>query len=132
MLPHNFAHLASAEPRLRAVFSALDRWVESHRTWPWLVPGIVARDLPTLDAFDLADALGLAVSHGLLRVAYTVLTPSGVLADQSFESLSAIPSLIPDRREYYFETGSLPIVPIYTGIKGGVPDEMAERELGAS
>lgn|ERR1039458_525300 len=132
MLPGNFAHLASGEPRLQDVFSALDRWVESHPTWPWLVPGIVARDAPALDAFDLADALGLAVRHGLLRVAYTVLTPFGVLADQSFESPSAIPSLIPDRREHYFETGSLPIVPIYVGIQGGAPDEMPEREQGAS
>lgn len=132
MLPRNFAHLASAEPRLRDVFSALDRWVESHRTWPWLVPGIVARDIPALDAFDLAEALGSAVRHGLLHVAYTVLTPSGVLADQSFESPSAIPRLIPDRREHYFETGSLPIVPIYTGIQGGVLDETPERGQGAS
>jgi hypothetical protein len=132
MLPRNFAHLASAEPRLRGVFSALDRWVESHRTWPWLVPGIVARDLPTLDAFDLADALGAAVRQGLLRVAYTVLTPSGVLADQSFESPSSIPRLIPDRHEHYFETGSLPIVPIYTGIQGSGPNKMSECGQGAS
>ena len=131
MLPRNFAQLTSAEPRLRDVFAALDRWTEAHSSWPWLVPGIVARDIPTLDAFELADALGSAVRHGILRVEYTVLTPSGVLADQSFESPSAIPREIPDRQEHYFETRSLPIVPIYLGITLNAPIEPPGPGLGA-
>jgi hypothetical protein len=113
MLPRNFAPLASAEPQLTSVFSALDQWVQSHRDWKWLVPGVVAQDIPSLDVFELADALSAAVRRGFLRVEYTVLTPSGVLADESFDKPSNIPRRISDRREHYFETQSLPIVPVY-------------------
>jgi hypothetical protein len=113
MLPRNFAPLASAEPQLTNVFSALDQWVQSHRDWKWLVPGVVARDVPSLDVFELAEALSAAVRRGFLRIEYTVLTPSGVLADESFDKPSNIPRRIADRREHYFETESLPIVPVY-------------------
>ncbi|WP_420237767.1 hypothetical protein ACOBR2_19580 [Telmatobacter bradus] len=87
------------------------------------MPGIVARDFPKIDAFELAEVLGLAVRQGLLRIEYTVLTPSGVLADESFESPLTIPRQIPDRQEQYFETVSLPIVPVYMG-----PDSANPRE----
>jgi hypothetical protein len=113
MLPRSFAPLASAEPQFHGVFEVLDMWLKRHKDWKWLVPGIVAQDFPALDAFDLAAALNSAVIHGFLRVEYTVLTPSGVLADQSFVSPRAIPRQIPDRQEHFFETDSLPIVPVY-------------------
>jgi hypothetical protein len=113
MLPLNFAPLASAEPRFAEVTTALDRWIATHKTWKWLVPGIVANDIPSLDVFDLAEALSSAVRNGILRLEYTVLTPSGVLADESYESPAKIPRRMADREENYFETTSLPIVPVY-------------------
>ena len=113
MLPTSFAPLASAEPRFRSVYTKLDRWIRKHRDWQWLVPGIVSRDFPELDPFALTSALKSAVRHGVLQVEYTVLTPSGVLADESYKSPSEIPRLISDRCNQYFETSSLPVVPVY-------------------
>jgi hypothetical protein len=113
MLPRSFAPLVAVEPRLSGVFKTLDLWLQTHTDWRWLVPGIVARDCPYLDAFDLAEALGAAVRQGLLRVEYTVVTPSGVLADESFESPTSIPRELADRQEHYFRTELQPVVPVY-------------------
>ena len=113
MLPVSFEPLANADPKHRETFHILDRWVEHHRDWRWIVPGIVARDYPLLDSFHLAEALQIAVRAGLLRLQYTVITPSGVLASDAFDGPRQIPPALPDRQENYFDTRSYPLVPVY-------------------
>ena len=113
MLPVSFEPLASAEPEHRDAFTVLTRWVEGHQDWRWIVPGIVARDYPLLDVFELADALQAAVAAGLLQLQYTVLTPSGVLASESFDDPRQIPPELPDRQENFFVTSNYPLVPVY-------------------
>ena len=113
MSPVSFAPLASAEPEHGNTFAVLDEWVRGHQDWRWIVPGIVARDYPLLDAYELAEALNSAVGAGILRLQYTVLTPSGVLATESFDSPREIPTELPDRYEHFFSTKDSPLVPIY-------------------
>jgi hypothetical protein len=113
MLPVSFEPLANAEPEYRETFHVLDRWVERHRDWRWIVPGIVARDNPLLDAFELTNALQLAVRAGILRLQYTVLTPSGVLASDAYDDPRQIPAELPDRQENFFDTRDYPLVPVY-------------------
>ncbi len=113
MLPVSFERLANADPEHSKTFSILDQWVQSHQDWRWIVPGIVARDNPFLDAYDLAEALQVAVAAGLLRLQYTVLTPSGVLANDSFDDPREVPPELPDRQENFFATSNYPLVPVY-------------------
>lgn len=113
MLPSSFARLANTEPQLRSTFQQLAKWAQTHKDWKWIDPAIVAKDLPQIDEFALADALTRAVRRGYLAIRYTVLTPSGSLADRSFKSPREIPAQLPDRFQDYFETGNYPIVTIF-------------------
>lgn len=121
MLPVSFEPLASAEPEHRDAFIVLTRWVEGHQDWRWIVPGIVARDNPLLDVFALAEALQSAVTAGLLQLQYTVLTPSGVLASDSFDNPRDIPPELPDRQENFFATSNYPLVPVYFPLRVARP-----------
>lgn len=120
MLPNNFARLANAEPQLRSAFEKLAKWAQSHQDWKWIDPGIVAKDIPEVDEFSLADALDRAVRHGYLVIKYTVVTPSGGLAHHAFDSPREIPRRMPDRFEEYFDTTESPIVAVFedTGDEG--------------
>ena len=113
MLPTNFEPLARAEPELKGTFRLLQKWVQGHSDRKWIDPTWVARDYPLLDVFKLSLALDRAVREGLLAVRYTVLTPSGVLASDIFDSPESIPERLPDRFERYFDTSDLPIIPIF-------------------
>jgi hypothetical protein len=72
----------------------------------------LARDIPDVDAISLSEALQRAVHHGYFRIKYTVLTPSGNLASESFDSPTQIPQRLPDRFEEYFDTSEYPIVAV--------------------
>lgn len=112
MSPASFVHLAKTEPRFRSTYKRLQSWVEEHRSWRLLDPGIIAKDIPDVDELTLANALHLAVKHGFFRIKYTVLTPTGNLAYQVFDSPQQIPRRLPDRFEEYFNTREYPIVAV--------------------
>jgi hypothetical protein len=112
MSPDNFVRLARAEPRLRSTYIQLAKWAKNHQGWSLIDPGILARDLPGLDEFTLADALQRAVQRGYFRMKYTVITPAGNLANQIFDSPRQIPPRLADRFEEYFETREYPIVAV--------------------
>jgi hypothetical protein len=119
MSPSSFVRLAKTEPRLRSTYIQLAEWAQRHKGWQLIDPGILARDIPGLDEFLLAEALQRAVQRGYFRTKYTVLTPAGSLADRTFDSPRQIPSRLPDRFEEYFDTREYPIVAVLQPVEDG-------------
>jgi hypothetical protein len=117
MSPDSFARLADAEPRLKTTFRQLANWAESHRDWKWLDPGVIAADIPKIDIFALAEALSEAAKRGYFTVKYTVVTPSGALAQSAYNSPAEIPAQLPDRFEEYFDTRNYPIVSVFERVE---------------
>jgi hypothetical protein len=109
----SFEHLAKQNPKHRRALRELESWVNAHPEDRVLNPLKLRRDIRNVSPAELAVALTLLMRAGLLRRAYKVLTPSGVLTDAEFDDPSAIPDKLPDRFERYFETSDADVVPIF-------------------
>ena len=119
MSPSNFVRLAKAEPQLSSTYLRIADWVDEHKSWKWIDPGALAKDIPDVDAFLLTDALYRAVDLGFFTIKYTVQTPTGTLARDSFDSPDQIPRHLPDRFEEYFDTNEYPIVAVLQSVEQG-------------
>ena len=112
ILPDNFENLAG---RNRAVGRALRRFgefVHAHPKWDTIDYRLVVRALPDIDSFSLGQAIRALVDVGAIRQLYAVTTPSGALADETFERPTQIPAKLPDRFNEYFDTSEQDVVPV--------------------
>ena len=114
MSPINFEDLAKKHPKHRNALRKLEEWMRRHEDVRVIYPTMLAKEVRgEIDPTALALALALLVKVGLLRRAYKVTTPSGVLADGEFEDPTKIPPKLPDRFERYFDTAESDVVPIF-------------------
>jgi hypothetical protein len=116
MSPVSFEHLAKQNPKYQRVLREIEAWIQAHPQDRVLNPARLRRDITKATALDLAVALTLLVKAGLLRRAYKVKTPSGVLTDAEFDDPGKIPEKLPDRFEHYFETAEADVIPIFRRI----------------
>jgi len=89
-------------------------WIRSHPQWEVLDPRELSKSLARVDAWTLVAALSLLVEKGPFRQVYKVVTPSGVLADGTFDDPRSIPARLPDRWNENFETAEADVVAVLT------------------
>ena len=107
-----FSALSVLHPALSGTFDALDGLVVKHKF------GIsdlahLQKQLPEVPPPTLAQALQVAVEAGVLEVRHTVLTPSGVIAPDTFVTVEEIPEKLADRFENYFETAEAEAITVF-------------------
>lgn len=90
----------------------MGEWARAHQHRSRIDTWSLSRDLRDIDRYTLAFALDLLVEKGYYRERYTVLTPSGVLADAEFEDPTEIPAQLPDRFHRYFDTAESEVVTV--------------------
>ena len=112
MLPTNFATIVAERPDLAPILDEVAVSIRNHPQWEFLDPRELSRSLVGVDTWMLVSTLGLLVAKGLFRQVYKVVTPSGVLADGTFDDPRKIPPRLPDRWNQYFETAEADVVAV--------------------
>jgi hypothetical protein len=129
MLRDSLDRLARADYSFHDTYEKLRAYFATHPDWGLIDPTIIARDLPQIDPFTLADALDEAVRNGELRAKYTVLTPDGVVASDLFDSPQEIPRRLADRFEETFQTRDYPVVAVFEAADAS--EEQRSMEAGS-
>jgi hypothetical protein len=113
MSPINFDALIDKYPEREHALRTLEKWMRAHGDAQVINPMTLAKEVRGIDPSDLASALTVLVTVGLLRRVYKVLTPSGVFAEGEFDDPTKIPEKLPDRWEHYFDTADSDVIPVF-------------------
>lgn len=111
-LPDNYAEFAGKDRAVGRALSRFAEFVRAHQNWDLIDYRIVSRELRDVDAFTLGEAIRVLVDVGVIRQLYAVTTPSGSLAEATFERPTQIPPKLPDRFNHYFDTSEQDVVPV--------------------
>ncbi len=116
MLPTNFADLSQRFPPLRPALEALEAWIKANPGIAFIDLRLVTGEMRDIDPAELAVALVVLESQGLLREKFGLIAPTNhVLADDFFDSRDDIPPTAYDTTDRSFDTDDAEIVSVYVG-----------------